>query len=163
MRSVTIAVVLLGSLFLIPPLYAADDGCSLLTQARISQVLGVQVGPGTHSSETPTGRLLCTWNPPGAQPLGETMRVMIHLYAPIGSLTPTDRFANLKKSAFQGATNAPVSGIGDDAFFLKAGGLLKRLCVKKGDSVFEISVGGFSEAETEALEKTLARDAVSKF
>ncbi|MGO4885965.1 MAG: hypothetical protein ACLP59_34850 [Bryobacteraceae bacterium] len=154
--------VILGWLFLRLPLWSADDGCSLLTQVRISEVLGVQVAPGTHSGETPSGRLLCTWNPPAAAPLGDTKRVMIHLYAPIGRLTPADRFANLKKPALEGITSKPVAGIGDDALFLKSGGMLKRLCVKKGESVFEISVGGFSEAETETLEKTLARDAASK-
>ena len=161
MSSMTIGVIFV-SLSFVPPLCAADDGCSLLTPARISQVLGVQVGPGTHSSETPGGRLLCTWNPPGAVPMGDTKRVMIHLYAPIGRLTPADRFANLKKPVLNGVANTPVKGIGDDALFLKNGAMLKRLCVKKGESVFEISVGGFSEAETEALEKTLARDALSR-
>src|ERR1700691_3198478 len=89
MRLATRMAGIIGSLSIIPSLQAADDACSLLSQARVSEVLGVSVGPGSHQSETPNGHRICTWE------LGPTSpkRLMITLYGPVGGLTPADRFA----------------------------------------------------------------------
>ena len=156
MRLATSIAGIIGSLSIIPSLQAADDACSLLSQARVSEVLGVSVGPGSHQSETPNGHRICTWE------LGPTSpkRLMITLYGPVGGLTPADRFADAKKPG-AGKTITPVSGIGDDAFF-RTIGMLMDFLVKKGSSVFQMKLGGFSEAETQTMEKTLAREAVSK-
>ena len=114
------------------------------------------MSPGSHQSETPNGRRICVWTP------GPTSlkRLMIVLYGPSGGLTPAGRFANAKKPS-TGRTIAPVSGIGDDAFF-RTIGMLMNFLVEKDDSVFQMKLGGFAEAGTQTMEKTLARDAVSK-
>jgi hypothetical protein len=160
MRLAMSVVAIVGSLLLIPSLQAADDACSLLTQAQVSGVRGVPVGAGTHQNETPNGRRLCNWSQPSEGSAGGK-RVLMVLFGPIGGLTPAERFANAKKPV-TGITKTPVNGIGDDAF-LMVSGIGTSLYVKKGDSVIQIKVSSFPEVDVEKIEKALARDAVSKF
>jgi hypothetical protein len=141
MRLATTIAGIIGSLSIMPALQVADDACSLLSQARVSEVLGVSVGPGSHQSETPNGHLISTWEPDHTSP----KRLMIVLYDPIGGVMPADRFSDAKKPG-TGKT-ITVSGIGDDAFF-KTIGMLMDLLVKRGDSVIQMKLGGFPGAET---------------
>jgi hypothetical protein len=152
----TIVVVLLAT-FSALALQAEDDACSLLTQARVSEVLGASVAAGQHMSETPTGRRVCTWSQPGENsPMGK--RVTVTLFGPAGQLTPADRFINSKKQP----NVTPVAGIGDDAFVRRIGSLATHIYVKKGEAVFQLTVGGFNGNDTPIIEEALARDAVSK-
>lgn len=159
MRFETGVAVALGSLWLMAPLSAADDACALLTQARASEVLGVSVDPGKHASETASGRRMCTWSQTGGSAL-KGKRVMVMLLGPMGQLTPADRFANIKASA-SGTAKTRVTGIGDDAL-LTVSGAATNLYVKKGASVVEVNVAGVPRAQTATVEKTLAKDAISK-
>jgi hypothetical protein len=135
-----------------------DDACSLLTQARVSSVLGVSVGAGQPIS--PTNPRTCGWSQPNdANHTGK--RVVFDVFGPIGKLTPMDRFTN-GKTPIKGITKTPVSGIGDDAYFITTPGLGTGLNVKKGNSVFQIRVYGFSQDQIEAMEKALAQDALAK-
>jgi hypothetical protein len=121
------------------PLRAAPaaDSCSLLTEAQVSGVLGVSVGAGQHVG----GASLCGWSQPSdTNHTGK--RVVLDLFGPMGSLTPADRFTNAK-TPVKGITKTPVSGIGDDAYYIMTPGLGAGLNVKKGSSVFQIRVYGF--------------------
>lgn len=86
---------------------------------------------------------------------------MIDLYAPIGTLD-SSRPVRQPQEVSLSRSQHTCQGDRRQRIFLKVGRLLKPPCAKKGDSVFEIGRRGFSEAKIEALEKTLARDAVSK-
>ena len=149
---------------------AGDDACSLLTQTRVSSVLGVSVGVGQHPSDEmhiappnpAMDRLACTWFEGGKNSL-VAKRVSLIVLGTLGSLTPVQRFNNAKTQA-QGITKTPVTGVGDDAFYMDSQ-LRVTLHVKKGNSVLEIMVGGFSKEQIEqvkTMEKTLAQEAVAK-
>jgi hypothetical protein len=132
------------------------DSCSLLTEAQVSGVLGVSVGAGQHVG----GASLCGWSQP-SDTSHTGKRVVLDLFGPMGSLTPADRFTTAK-TPVKGITKTPVGGIGDDAYFITTPGIGTGLNVKKGSSVFQIRVYGFSIDQVEAMEKTLAQDALAK-
>jgi hypothetical protein len=157
MLPTSIVVALLATFFAAPALQAEDDACALLTPARVGKVLRVSVAAGQHMSETPNGRRVCTWSERGENPL-MGKRVTVTLFGPVGQLTPADRFANSKKQP----NVTPVAGIGDDPFVRRIGALATHIYVKRGEAVFQLTVGGFSENDTPIIEGALARDAVSK-
>jgi len=150
-------------------LAAGDDACSLLTQTQVSSVLGVSVGVGQHPSDEmhvppnpAIDRLACTWYEPGKNSL-VAKRVSLNIFGTVGGVTPVQRFNNAKTQV-RGITKTPVIGVGDDAFYMESP-LRVTLHVKKGNSVFEIMVGGFSEQQIDqvkTMEKTLAQYAVAK-
>lgn len=86
---------------------------------------------------------------------------MLDIFSPIGKLTPVDRFTNAK-TPVKGITKTPVSGVGDDAYYITTPGLGTGLNVKKGNSAFQIRVNGFPVDQTKAMEKTLALDVLAK-
>src|ERR1700686_5853380 len=141
------------------PLSAAEgsEACSLLTQARVSDVLGVSVGAGQHVGPIAS---TCEW----AQP-GDTSHsgkgVVIDLFGPMGRLTPADRFENGKRPVAR-ITKTPVTGVGDEAYYITTPGLGTGLNVKKGNSAFQIRVYGFPPDQIETMEKTLAQDVLAK-
>jgi hypothetical protein len=149
---------------------AGGDACSLLTQSQVSSVLGVTAGAGQHPGDEmhlPPGdpavdRRTCTWYEGGkTSPVGK--RVSLIILGTIGSLTPVQRFNNAK-TPVQGITKTPVTRVGDDAFFMVSQ-IRVTLHVKKGNSVFEIMVGGFPAEQIEqvkTMEKTLAQDVAAK-
>jgi len=107
-------------------------------------------------------RLACTWYEPGKNGL-VAKRVSLIILGTIGSLTPVERFNNAK-TPIRGITKTTVSGVGDDAFYMVSQ-LRVTLHVKKGNSVFEMLVGGFPEGQVEqvkTMEKTLAQEVVAK-
>jgi hypothetical protein len=155
---------IVGSLIATPigsSLSAADpgkDGCSLLTPAQVTAVLGVTVGAGQHI--LPASPTACGW----AQPSDSShsgKRVVLDIWGSIGKLTPVDRFANGKKPV-QGIPKTPVSGIGDDAYYITTAGLGTGLTVKKGTSVFQVRVYGFPVDQIKAMEQSLALDALAR-
>ena len=57
----------------------------------------------------------------------------------------------------------PVSGIGDEAIYIKGGNLV-WLSVKKGDRILNVKVYGVNdEAKQKAIESALAQEALPKF
>jgi len=135
-----------------------NDACALLTQAEVSAVLGVSVGAGQRL--VPTNPSICGWDQP-SDTTHSGKRVVVSIYVPLGSLTPTDRFNNAKKP-MQGITKTPVSGVGDDAISVTTPGFGTGLIFKKGNSAFDVRVYGFSNEETKAKEKALALDVIAK-
>ena len=144
----------------------ASDACSLLSPARVSIVLGVAVGagqpvvPNIPGLPSPTVSKVCGWSQPGSTTPSDK-RVVLDIFGPMGSLSPTDRFNN-GKTPVKGITKTPVSGIGDDAYYISTPGIGTGLNVKKGSFVFQIRVYGFSQDQIKTMEKTLAQDAVAK-
>ena len=136
----------------------ATDACSLLTQAQVSAVLGVQVGPGEHI--VPNNIAMCGWSQPGHHGMSDK-KVVLTLYTQLGTRTPVDRF-NTAKTPIQGVTKTPVSGIGDEAFYSTASGLGTALVVRKGNTPFHVDVHGFPVEQAKEKEKTLAGEILSK-
>jgi len=169
MRPKTTIAVIVGTLLMVctgNSLWAgegAGDACSLLTQARVSAVLSVSVGAGEYpgGSSPFTGkpdRRVCQWSQPGSSFGGK--RVRLDLFGPIGKLTPVDRFNNAK-APVQGIKKTSISGVGDEAYYVESRVNIS-LYVKKGSSVFDIVVLGFSPDQIRAMEKTLAQDVVAR-
>ena len=134
------------------------DACALLTQAQVSAVLGASVGPG--QPMMPGNHSTCSWSEPGASK-GNGKRVALDVFGPIGGLSPADRFNNAKKPV-QSITKTPVTGVGDDAYFITTPGLGTGLNVRKGSSVFQLRVNGFPPDQIQTIEKVLAKDVLAK-
>ena len=163
MRFRTIVAAVIAAVFLIRPatsLSAAEgsDACSLLTQARVSALLGVSVGAGEHIVANAPSQ--CGW----AQPSDTShsgKRIVLDLFGSMGRLTPVDRFNN-GKTPVKGIAKTPAAGIGDEAYYITTPGFGMGLNVRKGSSVFQIRVYGFAVEQTKAMEKTLAQDVLAK-
>lgn len=143
-----------------------NDACSLVTQAQVSAALGVSMESGSHV--TPTFLRTCTWNPSGSS--GNGVRALT-LY-----IQSADQYEAGKKMLEQMRTMAkvekhgnsqppvitPLSGIGDDAFYLDMANTMS-LIAKKGNVQFKLVIYGDLPAEKKkAAEKTLALEVVSK-
>jgi hypothetical protein len=134
---------------------AEPPACSLLTQAKVAEVLGVPVGAG--APIMPSQPAQCAWAPQGDR----TKRALLDILTPLGSRTPVDRF-NTGKTPVNGITKTPVTGIGDEAYYTSTPGLGTALSVRKGTSAFLIRVSGFPEDAAKAFEKTLALNVLTK-
>jgi hypothetical protein len=132
MRYPIIAAVIVAGFMIHPAtsLLAADgsDACSLLTQARVSALLGVSVGAG--APLVPKTALLCGWAQPG-DTNHSGKRVVLDVFGAMGRLTPVDRFNN-GKTPVKSITKTPVTGIGDDAYYVTTPAMGTGLNVKKG-------------------------------
>jgi hypothetical protein len=136
---------------------AADTtvACPLLTQAQIGAATGATVGSGSPIA-APTS---CQWS-------GQGKIVTLVIRKPVAGKSPVDQFNDGKTRALPGVTIEPVSGVGDDAYYVYFSGQNRAGCgvmVKKGSSVFEIRVYGFDLSQAKTVSKALANDAASKF
>lgn len=128
---------------------APGDACSLLTPAQIKSAVGSEVGAGAAGSAK-----LCQWNASLA-PTSTVKFITLLLYSDTNSFEPG-------KHMPAPAVVTPVSGIGDDAFFLAVGDQV-GLIVKKGSGAFKIAVyAKLPVDKKEAMEKTLATQIVSQ-
>lgn len=144
-------------------LWAASggDACALLSQDRVSEVLGALASAGKHQGPGgAVGSLLsCIWSTSGATSQ-DRKRVLLEILGPTGDQTPVDRYNNSKESARE-SEMTPVSGLGDDAFYL-TNGSGTNLYMRKGRVVIRMFVFGSSTDDVKAMEKTLAQDAVAR-
>ena len=151
----TIATLVFGLAALQPAGAApAGDACLLLTPAQVTAALGVSVGPGTHL--TPTFLKTCQWTTTDSAN-GKGGWVTL-------ALQPLDSFQAAK--SLGGRSTAivvtPVSGIGDDAYYLAVGDNV-GLIVKKGNVAFKVAVYQHGAVQMKmAKEKPLALQVVSK-
>lgn len=150
---------LLAALLLLAPcsgsLVAAGDACSLLTQTQISAALGTPVDAGKPIS----GPASCQW-------FGKGKFMTLTVMQPLGGKSAVERFNAAKASTLPGVTKEPVSGVGDDAFYIGYSGQTRAglgLSVKKGASAFEIRVYGFDVDKAKPVAKTLAQEVAGKF
>jgi hypothetical protein len=159
MRSIASASVLTGFVLILHAsrLSAATPtvACELITQARVSAALGVPVDAGKPIARPGT----CQW-------FGKGKFATLTITLTKGDKTPVDSFNAEKTSKLAGVTAEPVSGVGDDAYYIYFSGTTRAgvgIVVKKGTSSFEIRVYGFPLDVGKTVGKTLALDAASKF
>jgi hypothetical protein len=127
------------------------DACSVLTQAQVSAVLGVEV-KAEHI--VPSATNLCGWAPPGGPSINGKKLVL--------DFKTTQAF-EIGKTPIKSMTKTPVSGIGDDAYYATARGLGTNLSVRKGNVAFNIALhGDFPVEQIKAKEKDLALKILSK-
>jgi hypothetical protein len=160
MRSITLAAVLTGSILMSHggSLSAASPtvACELLTQARVNAALGVTVGAGTPIARPGS----CQW-------IGKGRIATLTITQPLAGKTPVEQFNAGKTSKRYGITMEPVSGVGDDAFYVyfatNTPTAAVGIVVRKGDSTFEIRIYGFPPDEAKTVGKSLAQDVAGKF
>jgi hypothetical protein len=158
MRSIPSAAVFTGFILMSHAgLSAAEPvACELLTQARISTALGVAVGAGTPIARPGT----CQW-------AGKGKIATLTITRPLGGKTPVEQFNASKTAKRYGIVMEPVSGVGDDAFYVyfatNTPTVAVGIVVRKGDATFEVRVYGFPLEEGKTVGKGLAQDAVGKF
>jgi len=126
---------------------APPDACSLLTSAQVSVVLGISVKAG----EPAPDKTLCDGPPPSP---ANTKRVEI-------SVSDASNWSVVKNGGGQGEERTPVSGLGDDAVYLKTAGQT-MLYVRKGELEFYVLVRGFPLDQIKVKEKTLAQQVLTK-
>ncbi len=146
MSKLTLAAIfaaILAFIFALPPANAAPaNACSLLTPAQIKSAIGADVGAGNVASAK-----LCSWSPSSAS--SSVKSITLLLYSDTNAFEPG-------KHMPAPAVVTPVSGIGDDAFFLAVGDQV-GLIVKKGSGAFKIAVyAKVSLDQKESMEKSLA-------
>ena len=126
----------------------SGDACSLLTANQISAVVGAQVGAGTYV--TPSFTATCTW---------VTTGVIVTLMT-----EGTDVFQAGKTPPSPMIQIVPVSGIGDDAYFVVIQTSV-TLYTKKGSVAFKTTVynSKISNDAREGMEKALATQVASEF
>ena len=158
MRAAVVAVALGGIVFLscTSSALAADPvACGLLTQDQIASATGAAVPAGSPISAPTT----CQW-------IGKGKMVTLTIKKPMAGKSPVNQFTDGKTKMVPGVTAEPVSGVGDDAFYVYFAGSTRAGCglvVKKGTSVFEIRVYGFELSQAKTVSKTLAQTAAAKF
>lgn len=158
MRSIVPTMALAAIVILLRPgsLSAAEPAaaCPLLTQAQIASATGATVEAGTPIG-APTS---CQW-------AGQGKIVTLVIRRPLAGKSPVDQFNDGKTRKLPGVTTEPVSGVGDDAFYVFFAGANRAGCgvvVKKGSSVFEVRVYGFDLEQAKGVAKTLAQGAAAK-
>jgi hypothetical protein len=135
----------------------ARDACSFLSEDKVSASLGVAIDAGRHIGP---GSALCGWGEPN-DPDHSGKHVLLTIYRAVGKISPVERFEN-GKMPIQGIEKTPVSGIGDEAYFIDTPGFGLGLNVKKGSFAFQVKVFGFSPQMTKMIENSLAQDVLAK-
>lgn len=143
------AALTLSLCLMLPPAAHAttppEDACTMFTAPQVSAVLGVPVSDGQHPIAS--SLLLCSWTPAGGPQIGGK-QLSVSLM--------TERAFAIAKAPIQGTLKSPLTGVGDDAYYVTAGALGTALSVKRGGSYVQIRVDGFSSAKVKELEKALA-------
>jgi len=133
---------------------AADAvACTMITQAHVSEALGISVPAGTAISRPGT----CQW-------MGKGRFATLTITLPRGGKSPVEQF-NAGKKGLAGITIEPGSGVGDDAYYVYYSGTTRAglgLVVKKGSNEFEVRVYGFDLDKAKPVAKTLAQEAAGK-
>ena len=155
MDPIAFTATLIGIFFMYSSAALAEtEACTLITQAQVSAALEIPVGAGT-----PIGR------PSSCQWVGKGRFATLTITQPLGGKSPTDRFNAGKTSTLPGIITEPVSGVGDEAYYVyfntkERSGL--GLVVKKGSSAFEIRVYGFELDKAKSVAKTLCQTVAGK-
>jgi hypothetical protein len=156
MRPIAFTIALIGVSLLSYTVqsFGADDACALITQTQVGAALEVPVGAGT-----PIGRpSTCQW-------AGKGRMATLTIMQPLGGKSALDRFNAGKNSTIPGITTEPISGVGDEAFYIYFSNTTKAglgLVVRKGSSAFEIRVYGFEIDKAKSVAKTLCQTVAGK-
>lgn len=125
---------------------ASIDACALLTPAQVSASLGASVNDGAALS--PTHREYCSFNETGkAGGAGRNVHISII----------DEKMFTLGKTPISRVEKTPESGLGDEAYWSKAPGMVYVLSVKKGSSYIRVqsrtNKDAFAKANTPALDE----------
>ena len=135
-------------------LAAPGDACTLLTEMQVSTALGTPVGAGSPISRPSS----CQW-------AGKGKIATLTITQTLAGKSAVDRFNAGKTSTLPGITTEPVSGVGDDAYYVYFSNTTRAglgLVVKKGSSSFEVRVYGFDLDQAKPVAKTLAQNVAGK-
>jgi hypothetical protein len=135
----------------------ARDACSFLSENKVSAILGVAIDAGRHIGPSSA---LCGWGEPN-DPDHSGKHVLLTIYRAVGKISSVERFEN-GKMPIQGIEKTPISGIGDEAYYIDTPGFGLGLNVKKGNFAFQVKVFGFSPRMTHTIESSLAQDVLAK-
>ena len=120
--------------------------CEWVTLAQVKSAMGVDMNPGTPIFDTG-----CSWH-------GSAASVNVTLSFQLAS-----KWWAAIKAPIVPYVKTPVSGIGDEAIYIKGGNLV-WLSVKKGARILNVKVYGVNdEAKQKAIEKSLALAALPNF
>ena len=120
--------------------------CDWVTLAQVKAAVGVDMNAGTPIFDTG-----CSWH-------GSAESVDVTLSFQLAS-----KWWAAIKTPIVPYVKTPVSGIGDEAIYIKGGNLV-WLSVKKGARILNVKVYGVNdEAKQKAIEKALALAALAKF
>ena len=134
---------------------AESDACKVLTPAQVGAAVGVPVAAGTHV--TPSFVRTCTWNASGGS---KVKTVTLYLQTAV-AYDGGRRLASQMAVASKGAAVKPAS-VGDDGYYFVAGSQV-GLLVKKGSVSFKVTVYATLPVDKkEAMELTLAKEALTK-
>ncbi len=156
MRPIAFTVALIGSILLsyTARSFAAGEACTLITQTQVSAALEVPVDAGTPIGSPST----CQWT-------GKGRFTTLTITQPLAGKSAVDRFNAGKTATLPGIIKEPVSGVGDEAFYIYFGNTTRAmgLVVKKGSSAFEIRVYGFDVDKAKSVAKTLSQTVAGTF
>jgi hypothetical protein len=148
-RVALIAVVLTGCFAMAPAgvgAAAAPDACALLSQAEVGALLAVAVDPGERLM--PSEPRFCTWREHGKNST-QARNIRLSLLS--------EREYEFGKTGLPTVTKTPQSGLGDDAYFSKAKGMVFNLSVKKGATFFRVQTrsnpNAFVKSNTDAVDQ----------
>jgi hypothetical protein len=153
MRPITFTVVLFGGTLLSCTAFASGEACTLIAQTQVSAALEIPVNSGTPIGSPST----CQW-------IGKGRFATLTIMQPLAGKSPIDRFNAGKTSKVPGITVEPVSGVGDEAFYVYFSGTTRALglVVRKGSAAFEIRVYGFEIDKAKSVAKTLCQTVAGK-
>ncbi len=149
--------IIAAMLLLVPcveSLAASGDACTLLTEIQVSTALGASVGAGAPIS----GPASCQWSAKGKI-------ATLTVTQPLGGKSAVDRFNAGKAAGMPGITKEPVSGVGDEAYYVYFSNTTRAglgLVVKKRSSAFEVRVYGFDVEQAKTVAKMLAQNVAGK-
>jgi hypothetical protein len=121
---------------------------------QVSDALGTPVDVGKPIS----GPASCQW-------FGKGKFATLTIMQPLAGKSAVDRFNAGKASTLPGVTTEPVSGVGDEAFYIAFSKTTRAglgLVVRKGSSAFEIRVYGFDVDKAKPVAKTVAQSVAGK-
>jgi hypothetical protein len=134
---------------------ADTDACTVLTPAQVGAAVGIPVTDGKHV--TPTYVKTCVWNVSGNS---STRFVSLYLQT-AAAYDGGKQMASAMIAGRKGAAVKSVS-VGDDGYYFVTGDQV-GLLVKKGGASFKVAVyAKLSIEQKEAMELTLANEALAK-
>jgi hypothetical protein len=142
----TIAAILTAPAFAAPPAHTPAP-CTLITDAQIKDALGTPVLPGKPGDQE------CKW----LDAKGET-----RIYISVKDDSPD--FKTTRDAMQASGRLVPVTGLAGDAFFIGSAGTSAAFYALKDHHVLLLTVDGvgFTRAQNEAAEKTLATQILPK-
>jgi hypothetical protein len=128
------------------------DACTLLSTAQVIAALGTKVEAG--KPVVAGNPKLCGWAPASGPEIGGK-KLTVQLL--------TAQSFELGKTPVNYVVKTPLSGVGDDAIYITSSRALgTSLNVKKGNSAFQVRVGGFTTEQEKEIEKSLALEILKK-